>query len=188
MADRQAQNYLSSGEISEIKIGGTTDNSKVVVKSELEHVVLIPAYCGYMTSPMLNLTNAYQKVIGWTEQVEPQGISHLNGTFTATISGIYKWDLERIYINHDTNPSTPPIIVYIEAIKNDSIVAFMRDMQVATATANDEPSTIARTSPFIFRVEAGDTFYFQVKALDGTANPEDMELALMQMTAHKIFN
>lgn len=159
-------------------IQGITDNATSI--SELQ----VKSYCNYYVNPSLPLTNIYQKVTSFVPTIAPVGITEDNGTFTASISGIYHWNIERVYTNGDTNPSTP-IEIYIEIRKN-SVALFSRTAIISAATAADEPSIISFNSPFISEIESGDTFEFYFKSTEGINSPTDVVLTHMQMSANKI--
>lgn len=186
MADRLIQNYLSSGEASEMKIGGTEDGDLVVTKKDIEKIPLVPAYCSYTNEPNLTLTSTFQKVTGWSELITPVGIVLADGDFTALISGVYQWNLERIYQNFDSN-TNDIIKIFIEIRKNGNVV-FSRDIVVNDAKSPQSPTTVPFNSPFIFDVEAGDVFNIYVRATDGVNEPDDTRLIRAQLSANKIYN
>jgi hypothetical protein len=189
MPTRKIQNYLSSGEATEIKVGGTADENKVVTKQDIIDVVTKPAYCAYSKSSELSLTNSFQVVKGWSELITPLNISYndITGNFKALEEGVYEWTLERIYTNSDINP-VAPIQLSLQVIINDSILAFSRTAIIGAATANDEPNVISFTSPFIYEVAKDTEFNFQVKASEGANTPESTKLVTMQLKAIKIHN
>lgn len=157
---------------------GITDNATAI--SELQ----TKSYCNYYVEPLLPLTNAYQKATSFVPAIAPVGITEDNGTFTANLSGVYQWNIERVYTNGDTNPSTP-IEIYIEIRKN-SIALFSRTAIMSAATAADEPSIISFNSPFISEIESGDILEFYFKSTEGIDSPTDVVLTHMQMSANMI--
>ena len=163
------------------------NSNKAITFDVIKYVPLKPAYCSFTTENILQLNNSFQKVdTGWTEVVTPVNISYLDGIFTTLESGVFQWNLERIYDNHDQNPSSP-IELFIEVRKN-GINVFERDIVIGSATGPAEPTTITFNSPFIFTVETNDYFEFYVKATEGDGSPSDTNLIRMQISANKIYN
>ena len=150
-------------------------------------IVTDVAYCSYNVEPDLSLTNTYQVVTGWNELITPQNISLDSGVFTATKSGVYEWDLERVYTNEENNSSG--IVLYLRVIKNGTDEVFMGEAPIPDAANSSKPILVGLTSPFIIAVEANDTFQFEVKATDGgTDSPaiDTVKLTRMQLKANKI--
>ena len=188
MANREAQNYLSSGEITEIKIGGTADTNKVQTKEDIAVVPTEKAYCSYISSTEVTLTSSFITVDTFTQALVPQGVSYLNGQFTALVSGVWEFNLERIYVNEDNIP-TAPVRLYLEMVKNGSIIVLQRDAIISAATAIDEPAICSFNTNRIISVEAGDTFFFRVRAQQtDNAEPLSTKLEIMEVMAHKVFN
>lgn len=178
MAQRAIQDYLSSGEITEIKIGA----DRVITESDL-------AYCSYGDlTPEVQLTNAFTKITNVTPFITPSQVSLAAGTFTVTNTELELWrfSFERIYRNEDTAPATP-VKVYIQ-MKQNGVVVFNRDVVIGAATAADEPSILAFSTNRIIPVNNGDQFEFEVKASETTSNntPADTYLTHFEVTAHKI--
>lgn len=183
---RTAQDYFNSGEISQIKINGIEQSNNVVIHDDISTVTTTPSYCCYENVAEVTLTNAYQKVNGWSPYFTSDNITYSNGVFTTNTDGLFEWHLERRYVNYDINPSEP-ITIMIEVRKN-GIAIYNRETFIGAATAHDEPSIVAFCSPFIFEVTSGDYFDFYVKAQENGNSPIDTRLTIMQMTAHKIHN
>lgn len=140
----------------------------------------VEAYCCYTNEPSLSLAPTFQRLETYTPLITPLNISLSSGVFTAFESGVYRWDFERGYENTNVAPSSP-IEIAIEIRKNTSTVVYTRTAIIGAATAADEPSTINFTSPFVFSVNAGDTFEFYFKATDTAVT-----LSRVQLAAHKI--
>ena len=142
----------------------------------------------------LPLTNAWQVVAGeWEESVSPIGGSLDPVTGVATINTTGRWSttLERIYHQHDVNPSSPVVVsIKIQASMNgtdwvDS--TFERSSQISTATANDEPAILTFTSNgFIDIVGTPSYFRVLVKGEEGAASPAETDLALLKVSANII--
>jgi len=178
MAQRAIQDYLSSGEVTEIII----DGSRVITESDL-------AYCSYGNlTPEMQLTNAFTKIVNVTPFITPSQVSLTSGTFTVTNEEleIWRFSFERIYRNEDTSPTTP-VKIYIQ-MKQNGVVVFSRDAVIGAATAADEPSILAFSTNRIIPVNNGDQFEFEVKAAETTSNntPADTYLTNFEVTAHKI--
>lgn len=177
MAQRQTQDYLSSGEITEIKIG----DSRVITESD-------SSYCSFGNITELPLTNSFVKITTMSPFISPANVSHIAGTFTVTNSEpeVWHFSFERVYRNEDTAPSNP-VRLYLQ-MKMNGVVAFSRDVIIGAATAADEPSTVAFNTARIISVSNGDQFEFEVKAAEETTNvtPSDTALTHFEVTATKI--
>ncbi len=138
------------------------------------------AYCGYSVAPALVLTNVYQKVVGFAPTVAPRNITLVDGIITVGVTGIYTINLERIYTNEDTAPNQP-VKLFLD-IRRNSISEFTREAIIGAATANDEPSISAFTSPLILDVVAGDTFEMHSKAEEGLGSPSSTQLVKVNFT------
>ena len=143
------------------------------------------------------LTNAWQVVSGdWSENSTPVGgsLDSATGIFTITATGRWNISLERIYHNHDTNP-TEPIMVYIkiQADIGDGNgwvdTPFNRSSIISAATNNDEPAILPFTSPFNFDIGINPTlFRILVKADEDGATPDQVELAKMKIVGNIVGN
>ena len=177
MAQRQTQDYLSSGEITEIKIG----SSRVLTESDL-------SYCSFGSISEMTLTNSFVKISTMSPFVTPANVTHTAGTFTvsSTEDEIWHFSFERVYRNEDTAP-TNPVRLYLQ-MKMNGVVAFSRDVVIGAATAADEPTTVAFNTARIIAVSNGDQFEFEVKAAEETTNntPSDTYLTHFEVTANKI--
>lgn len=180
--------------IAAISIDGLTDTPSTKIGSEKARVVvsddgasieyLSAAYGSWETGDTITLTNAYQLASSFTSMVTAKNITLASGVFTAVVSGVYTWALERIYQNEDTNPVSP-ISVYVDVRKN-GISYLERSVIIGAATASDEPSIVSFTSPFIIEAEADDYFEFYFKAEEGAISPANTYLTRLQLTADKI--
>lgn len=187
MSNRSAQEYLTSGEVNDIKIGGITPNDSVVKQGDVVKVVKSPAYASWKTEPSLTLTSTYQVVTGWAPFIVPLGVTEVSGVFTFSDTGIYEFNLERGYVNPETNPSSP-VLLSISTWKN-GVLAFERTGIIGSATANDEPTLLSITSPSILQIDADDYFEIKVKAEEGVGvDPTGgVALSVMQITANKLY-
>ncbi len=116
--------------------------------------------------------------------VTPLNVSDASGVFTVSLDGVFDISIERVYINEDTNPSSP-IDIFIDIRKN-GVSVFTRDAIIPTATATDEPATISFTTPIIVEAVADDYFEFYVKAEEGTSSPSDTTMTALNFSVHKL--
>ncbi len=142
------------------------------------------AYASYGTATSIPLTIALQKVVGWNEQITPKNISYLDGVFTAEKAGVFAWTLERQYTNTDNNPNDR-VVLTIEIRKNGQVFT-TRSADIGTPSNPNKPIFSEFTSPFIVRVEKGDTFSFWVGGSDGLLDPTAAFFIIGQLTAHRI--
>lgn len=177
MAQRQTQDYLSSGEITEIKIG----SHRVITESDT-------SYCSYGNITEMPLTNSFTKITTTSPFVTPANVIHTAGTYTVSSieDEIWHFSFERVYRNEDTAPSNP-VRLYLQ-MKMNGVVAFSRDIIIGAATAADEPLTVAFNTSRIIGVSNGDQFEFEVKAAEDVTNntPSDTYLTHFEVTANKI--
>lgn len=145
-----------------------------------------PSYCTYTLDSTLALTNVYTKPTLVTS-FSTDDITIASNIFTCNTSGIYQFNVERVYENNDKNP-TDIVQLYLQMIVNGTIVAIDRTAPIVAATANDEPGINSFSTNRMISVAAGDTFYFQVKAEEGAISPLDTNLIVMEVTAHKVYN
>ena len=145
-----------------------------------------PAYsCYEMTTP-LQLTTTKTLITGFTEVVTPKNISYDSGIFTIAVGGTYKFELERIYTNTDTNPAD--IVEVTFTIEGGGATVFSRTYALSAATSNNEPAILSFTTPNIASVTTGDEIKMYVSATDGGVDPELTYLSLARVTSHKIYD
>lgn len=190
MAQRQMQNYLDSGEITDIKIGGTANSDSVAKLSDIEHIPANSAYCCYGNITSLALTNVFQKVSSFNPLISPQLVSFSGGTFTVSVNGggVWVFDLERIYTNEDTAP-TNPVRLYIE-MRLNGVAVLTRDAIIGAATSSDEPATIGFNTSRIVNMADGDQIDFYAKAQEEVTgiSPVSSSLVVMEVTAQRLFS
>ena len=153
--------------------------------AKLERLYFPPSYCTYELDAPVSLTNTYIKPT-LTSLFSTADITISSNIFTCASSGIYEFNVERIYMNNDKNP-TDTVYLYLQMIVNDTIVAIDRNAPIVAATANDEPGINSFNTNRMISVTAGDTFYFQVKSEMGAVSPVDTQLVVMEVTAHKVY-
>lgn len=134
----------------------------------------------------LALTNTFVKVdTGWTLVLDPpKNFIFSNGDVTFEDSGVYKIDIQRIYINNDL-PSIEPVRIYIETRINE-IAKFDSDDLIGAATEPLNPCILTFTTSSIVNINAGDILSIYVKALMGEDNPVDCNLKYIRLTINKI--
>lgn len=161
----------------------------VSTAEQIDREILAPyGYCSYVSNADLQLTNTFQVVKNFNEIVSPLNVEYDNstGNFKSLVNGIWRFSLERIYLNYDQAP-TQPIILWIEMRKNNDIF-FERNAIIGSATQSNEPSTYPVTTDTIIPVQANDVFNFRVRATMNSATPLNTKLALMQISAHRLHN
>lgn len=161
----------------------------VSTAEQIDAEILAPyGYCSYVSNPNLQLTSTFQVVKDFNEIITPMNVEYDNstGNFKSLIDGIWRFSLERIYLNYDQSP-IQPIILWIEMRKNNDIF-FERNAIIGSATQASEPSTYPVTTDTIVQVQSDDIFNFRVRATMNNGNPLDTRLALFQISAHRIHN
>lgn len=141
-------------------------------------------YCSYESAPNLVLTTTPQRVNAFTELISPNGVTYDDGVFSVLKDGLIKFDMERVYINTDTNP-TDPIILNIDVRVNGETL-FSRTATISTATANDEPATLSYTTPVLAEFKLGDDVELYTSASMNGANPVDTELVRFKVVAMEL--
>ena len=144
----------------------------------------IKAYSSYSLTSAVQLTNTFQKITAFTENITALNIAQSNGTVTVGASGVYVLSLEKIYRNEDVSPSEP-IRIYTDIRKN-GVSIYSRDVLISAATANDEPAVMSCTTPMMFNLAQGDYFEMFVRAEEGANSPTDTYLAKIESTIYKI--
>lgn len=153
---------------------------------------LVKAHCDYSTTTEVNLTVAEQKVTDWgvTGNLLPVGVTVSDGTFTVTESAIFNTGIERTYLNYDRDPTVPVIVsLRVVATYNGTTAEIMnRTLPISASTAINEPGSLTPFSRQNLQIPAGTTFEVFVSANEGGADPEDVRLVRMGISANSIYN
>ena len=153
-------------------------------------IIPVTAYCDYSTAPNLLLTTTPTILTGWAEETSPVGISEALGEITIASEGIYNVIIERSYLNTDNNPSD--LVTVTIAVESDDqqgggwVTIFSREVPIPSATGNDEPATLAFTTPANRPITAGTKFRVMVSAQDDGANPQETYLSRSKIVANLI--
>ncbi len=155
-------------------------------QSKIDSITPI-GYGDYAATVPMNLTSGLQKVNAWNSLITPIGMEHEAGKITVTEAAAWYVILEHQCSNTDRSPDIP-IVITVEVRKNGSEVIFSRDTQISAATATDEPAVASFTTAAILPIDTGGYFEIFLSANEAGADPDDVTLDRMRITAHVIAN